>query len=142
MLLTACGDSGADEQGVEAFFSRYVALGQSYDVAVTELYADSAVIASSERRDAALVPLMEVPGTAWKSLIASAMPFAEEAGDRSTFSNIEISADGTRARIKADRYSELLCYTDTGYYMVVEQQPDGEYMIVEEYFEAPPESQC
>ena len=70
------------------------------------------------------------------------MPIARAQADRSTYSNVEVSVSGDKATIKADRYAMRKCYTDTGYYMVVERQANGEYLIVEEYSETQPQSNC
>lgn len=75
-------------------------------------------------------------------MVTNLMPLAKIRGDRSTYTNIKISVEGARAKIKADRYSVIKCYTDTGYYMIVERQPDERYLIVEEYLETQPQSDC
>ena len=85
---------------------------------------------------------MQLTGAQWKELITKVMPVAKARGDKSTFSHILISIDGKQAKIKANRYSNLKCYTDKGYFMIIERQPDSKYRITEEYMETQPNSDC
>lgn len=85
---------------------------------------------------------MQLSGSQWKTLVMKVMPLARAQGDRSTYSNVEVSMNATKVKIKANRYSVLKCYTDTGYYMVIERQSNGAYLIVEEYSETQPQSSC
>jgi len=126
----------------QAFFENYVELSDAYDDKVADLYSDSAVIRAFRRYPLGLERSMELTGSQWKALLVKAMPLARAQADRSTFSDVEVSVTGTRAKIKANRYAVRKCYTDTGYYMVVERQPDGAYLIVEEYSETQPQSDC
>lgn len=121
---------------------KYVALGQAYDIRVADLYSDAAVIRAYRRYPHGLERAMELTGVQWKTLVTKVMPLAKLKGDRSTYANIEVSVDGAKAKIKADRYSVPKCYTDKGYYMVVEREADGRYLIVEEYTETQPQSNC
>jgi len=132
----------ADSTAARAFFARYVALGEAYDDRVGSLYSDSAVIRTHRRYPHGLERALELSGSQWKALLKKVMPLAKAQGDRSRFSNIRVSTADARATIKADRYSVRKCYTDTGYYMLVERQPSGAYLIVEEYSETQPKSSC
>jgi hypothetical protein len=132
----------ADSSAARAFFARYVALGEAYDDKVARLYSDRAVIRSYRRYPHGLERAIELSGSQWKRLLMKVMPLAKAQADRSTFSNIEVSTTGGRTKIEADRYSVRKCYTDTGYYMLIERQPDGGYLIVEEYSETQPQSNC
>ena len=142
-LVSICvrADS-TDNAAAQAFFENYVELSDAYDDKVADLYSDSAVIRAFRRYPHGLERSMELSGSQWKSLLVRAMPIARAQADRSTYSNVEISVSGDKATIKADRYAVRKCYTDTGYYMVVERQPNGRYLIVEEYSETQPQSNC
>ncbi len=132
----------AQEEAARGFFDRYLRLGEAYDPAVAEMYSEAATIRVLRRYPQLPDRTMEMTGRQWKSLVSSAMPLAKAQGDRSTFTDVTISLQGTRARIDAERYSVLKCYVDSGYYMVIERQPDGTYLIVKEYLETQPQSDC
>ncbi len=142
-VCSASAFAGAGSSaGAEAFFKKYVALGDTYDIRVADLYSDAAVIRTYRRYPHGVERAMELTGAQWKTLVTKVMPLAKLKGDRSTYANIEVAVDGARAKIKADRYSVLKCYTDKGYYMLVEREADGRYVIVEEYTETQPQSNC
>jgi hypothetical protein len=70
------------------------------------------------------------------------MPLAKTQDDKSVFSEVTISNYGNGHKIKANRYSNRKCYTDTGYYMVVAPNEFGTLQIIEEYSETQPQSDC
>lgn len=144
-LLTLAGAASAaplDPAEVRAFFARFVALGDAHDVAVADLYADRASIRTVRRYAHGLERSIRMTGAQWKALLIQSMPLARAQGDRSTYDNIEVSVAGSLARIKADRYSVRKCYTDRGWYLIVERQEDGRYLIIEEFSETQPQSSC
>ncbi|MDJ0987554.1 MAG: hypothetical protein QNJ26_18590 [Desulfobacterales bacterium] len=132
----------ADAESAKRFFEQYVKLGERFDASMADLFLDSATIKNLRRYPNGLEKTMQLTGAQWKALIIKTMPLAKAKGDVSTFSEIYVSIDGKRAKIKANRYSNLKCYTDTGYYMIIERQPDSEYKIVREYTETQPNSDC
>ncbi len=134
--------NNATEKSAVIFFEKYISLGENFDEAVADLYSDSAKISAYRRYPHGLKRAMELDGSKWKILIEKSMPLGKARGDISKFSNIKITLDGTKAKIKADRYSELKCYVDSGYYMVIERDKSGNYLIVEEYMETQPQSDC
>ena len=132
----------ADENSAKEFFRDYVELGENFDTSIANLYLDSAIIRNLRRYPNGSEKSMQLTGAQWKALITKVMPVAKARGDKSTFSRIIISIDGKQAKIKANRYSNIKCYTDTGYFMIIERQPDSKYKIVEEYMESQPNSDC
>lgn len=148
LILMACGlasDAFADpglDRDARDMLARYIALGEAYDPAIAELYADDAVIKTYRRYPFGRERAMEMRGAAWKALIRTAMPWAKAQNDRSEFRETEFEVDEGRVRIKANRYAFRKCYLDTGYYMIVARQPDGSLRIVEEYSETQPQSDC
>ena len=132
----------ADENSVKEFFQEYIGMGENFDTSIADLYLDSAIIRNLRRYPNGSEKSMQLTGVQWKALITKVMPVAKARGDKSTFSHIIISIDGKQAKIKANRYSNIKCYTDTGYFMIIERQSDGKYKIVEEYMETQPNSDC
>ena len=131
-----------DTKAARAFFTKYIELGDRYDEKVANLYSDGAVIRTYRRYPHGLERAMELSGSQWKALLVKTMPLAKAQADRSTYSNVEVSVTGPKAKIKANRYSVGKCYTDTEYFMVIERQSSGAYLIVEEYSETQPQSNC
>ena len=131
-----------DTKAARAFFTKYIELGDRYDEKVANLYSDGAVIRTYRRYPHGLERSMELSGSQWKALLVKAMPLAKAQADRSTYSNIEVSVTGPKAKIKANRYSVGKCYTDTEYFMVIERQSSGAYLIVKEYSETQPQANC
>jgi hypothetical protein len=142
LITTSVQPQSANLEAVRAFFDKYVELCDTYDVEVANLYSDSAVIAAYRRYPHGVERSMEITGSQWKMLLDKTMSLSQAQADRSTYKNIRIIFDGSKATIRADRYSERKCYTDRGYYMIIERQPDGAFLIVEEYFETQPQSNC
>ena len=131
-----------DTKAARAFFTKYIELGDRYDEKVANLYSDGAVIRTYRRYPHGLERAMELSGSQWKALLVKTMPLAKAQADRSTYSNVEVSVTGPKAKIKANRYSVGKCYTDTEYFMVIERQSSGAYLIVEEYSETQPQANC
>ena len=142
IFLSAFSGSSAANNTAETFFEKYIELGEKFSTSVADLYRDSAKIHVYRNYPHGLERAMELTGTQWKSLITKAMPVAKAQNDKSTFSNIVITKKGNKYRIKADRYSVRKCYTDKGYYMVVQKNTAGNFGIIEEYMETQPKSDC
>ncbi len=126
----------------EEFFEKFIELGHDFDPSVAALYADSARIHADRLYPFGLKRSVEFSGTQWKELARQLMSTAKARNDKSIYSNTVITKLGNGYRIKADRYSVSNCYTDRGYYMVVEQKSDGELSIVEEHLETQPQTSC
>ncbi len=124
------------------FFKKYVQLGDTFDPEIATLYSDRARIRATRQYPLGLNREMQFTGAQWKAVMVKVMEIAKAKDDRSTFSNMVITEKGGQYRIKADRYSVLKCYTDTGYYMIVEPGQSGHLSIVEEYMETKAFSDC
>jgi hypothetical protein len=142
IFLLSFSIQASESTEVEAFFKRYVALSDAFDTSVAELYLDAAKIHSYRRYPTGLEREFEMPGSQWKTLIVKLMSIAKQRGDTNKFSNMKSYPDGNKIKIKADRYSVLKCYTDHGYYMIIEKNEKNEFRIVEEYCETQPQSDC
>ncbi len=123
------------------FFENYIKLGEKFDVSVKNLYSDDAKIHAYRRYPHGLERAMEMTGKQWKTLLEKSMPIGKKRGDISKHKNVTYTISGSKITIKADRYSVLKCYTDTGYYMVVQKNKQN-LQIIEEYFETQPQSDC
>lgn len=130
------------EQEAKDFLERFVALGDAHDPALADLYSDGAVIKAHRRYPHGLERTLELTGVQWKALVRTAMPWAKALNDRSELRDPQFEVDQGKVTIRADRYSVRKCYLDTGYYMILERQPDGALGIVEEYTETQPQSDC
>ncbi len=138
-FVVAAGDTKVE---AKEFFERYIILGENFDKSVADLYSDNAIIKVKRLYPNGQMKEMAFGGTKWKSLVKKSMPLGKARGDISKFSDIKIFLNNTNVTIKANRYSVLKCYTDKGYYMVIEKDSTGKYQIVEEYMETQPQSDC
>ena len=141
-LLILFSSFVAADENADEFFQRYIDLGEKFDVNVASMYSDAAKIHTYRVYPHGLERTMELTGTQWKQLIVKVMPLAKAKNDKSTFSNIKISKYGTGYKIRADRYSDRKCYTDKGYYMVIEPDANKSFHVIEEYIETQPQSNC
>ena len=126
----------------EELFEQYVFLGDNFDASVAKLYSDNAEIVAFRKYPHGLERVMSLTGKDWKALMVKMMPAAKQANDISRYQSVEIQRLGTGYKLKADRYSERKCYLDTGYYMIVEPNENGELLIMKEYMETQPQSDC
>lgn len=138
--LLVASTAMANDQVAE-FFQNYVALGHNFDPAVAELYLDDSTVFAYQVTAEGETKQMTIPGKQWKQLIPTIMPRAKTAGDVSQYSNIEIVEVEGRFEITADRYSELKCYTDTDYIMIVAPTESG-FKIAAEQMVSYAVSQC
>lgn len=124
------------------FFQDYIKLGESFDPKVAQLYDDVAKIHAYRVYPHGLERSMSFTGAQWKLFVQKIMPLAKANNDKNTFSEIRISKVEGGYKVKAKRYSDSKCYTDTGYYMILKRQDDGGLAIFEEYMETKPLSNC
>ena len=121
-------------QSAEQFFDRFVTLGRAYDPAVADLYADDATIQTVQRNADNTFRTVRFIGEPYKRLIRRAMPLAKQRGDRDSYSDVSVSVEGRRARIRCTRYNELKRYA-TPFELVLERSGDS-WQIIEEYSES------
>ena len=133
-IVVAQDSAGAPS--AEAFFDRFVALGQAYDPAVAALYADDALIQNVRRYPDGTIRTLRLTGAEYKPLIRTAMPIARRRGDRDRYTDVSVSTDGGRVRIRCTRYNELKRYASP-YELVLERSGDS-WQIIEEYAESRP----
>lgn len=131
-----------DDKEARYFFDQYITLSDNFDVSVASMYSDNAKIHAYRQTAQGLERILEMTGTQWKELVVKIMPQAKEEGDINKYTNITLSVKGDTIRIKADRYSVLKCFTDNGYYMLIERDESKEFKIIEEYIETYPQATC
>lgn len=130
------------EEIPKSFFKEYIRLVDAFDPALADLYNDGAQVLGYRVYPHGLERNMEFTGVQWKELLKRAMPLAKVQNDKSTFSNVKISESDGGFKIKADRYSVRKCYTDTGYYIIVKSDKNGQLAIFKEYMETRPLPNC
>jgi hypothetical protein len=131
---------GTEAEG-KAFLDNFIELSNQFDKKVTSLYKDDALIRVKMTKPDGTVENIQMTGEKYKELTIKALPFAKKRGDTTDFSNITYAVQGEKIIIKADRYSTDKCYTDKGYYIVIEKVKDT-FLIVEEYSEMQVVSNC
>lgn len=132
----------ADVESAERFFEVAVALAREYDARALDFYADDARMTLYRRVPEGMRKVTALTGAEFKALVPKIWPIARQRGERDSFSNIRVSIAGGRATIRGDRYSEFRCYTDKDWFMVIERQVGGSYLIVEEQAVIQPEASC
>ncbi len=132
----------AETASAKQFIEKVIELSDAYDSRLAYMYSDKALIHSVRHYPNGTKRRIKISGKQWKQLIVTSMPLAKATGDKSSYSNIQYFVTGKKVKIKAERYSSSKCYTDKGYYMVIQLQPQGYYLITEEYSENQPQSNC
>jgi len=143
LCFTASAVVQADEQtSYKQFFEEYQRLVTEFDASLSTLYANDAKIMGVRKQADDEEASMTIDGKRWKAIIQASMERAKNVGDRSDYSDIVIDVDGDSAKISATRYSQLRCFTDTRFYMVVSRNEEGELAIVEQLTESSEKSHC
>ncbi len=133
---------GAEEKTYQDFFEEYQRLWHSFDQSVVNLYSDDARIIGKRKLENGLEQTLEYSGIKFKESVVDTMGIVKRRGDISQFSEIKIELDEGSAKISAKRYSVIKCFFDNNYYMVVERQASGNFLIIEESAESIVVSQC
>lgn len=142
-LLLLVGSARADWQTDPVlFFDKFTALGQAFDPAMAELYADAAQIHSVRRYQHGLERDLKMAGDEWKALLREVLPLARKLGDKNNFSNVLITETETGFTVAAHRYSVRQCYIDENYYLKLVHDAGGKLVIMEEYSETQPQHRC
>lgn len=142
-LLLATAARADDAAQARAFFEGFAAKVNGYDQGVADLYWDEARI-HTRRTDAEGGPkTVKHHALKWKRIMVLAMQLGKIRQDKTDFTITDVIDEGDATyKIKADRISHLLCYTDKGYFQRVKKQADRTFLIVEEYLETQEKSDC
>lgn len=137
IMVAAVASAQASNDAAKQLFEQYVALGHAYDSTVADLYSDDALIKNKRAYPTGKVRELTLPAGDYKTLIRQAMPLAKARGDRSTYSNVKYTPEGSRVRITASRFSELKKYTSP-ISLLVGPSGNGRWLIYEEISESRP----
>jgi len=143
-LLVSTSIHSADNSRYRQFFDEYDRLLSEFDVSVKDLYADNARIMGARKKADGTEESMTIDGAQWKTIILASMERAKQLGDRSDYSDvvIDVDEDGDGAKISATKYSQLDCFQDDRFYMVVRTTADDQLEIVEQFSQSPMQSNC
>lgn len=134
LALPALADPVAAAQQL---FERYVRLGEAFDPALADLYADDATIRNKRTYPTGEVRELSLPAPQYKALLRAAMPMAKARGDRSTYLDVRYVPEGEGVRIVATRHSELKRYASP-LSLLLKPDANGQWRIAEELSESGP----
>ncbi len=132
----------AEQADFAQFFEEYQHLSSEFDAAVSNLYSNDAKIMGAREKPDGTEEKMTIDGARWKTIILSSMERAKQMNDHSVYSDVSIEVDNNHAKITASRYSELNCFTDEGFYMVVKSTAGNRLQIVEQFMKSAKQSNC
>lgn len=141
-LFLSSAVHAADKAEYEKFFAEFQRLGTEFNVSLSQLYTDDAIVKGMRRKPDGTAETMTINGARWKSILQAVMERAKQVGDLSEYTDVDIQVKTNRARITATRYSTLNCFTDRGFYIVVKPVADKTLKIVEQFTETAPKSFC
>jgi hypothetical protein len=146
IVLTIAVLGGCSQRLTEAkaneFFDRYASLQEQYSVAMIRLFSDNAKVILSRRTADESVQFLMMSGAEWKATIAETIDHERSIGDYSSYEDVSVQIEGATARISAKRYSNLRCYYDEQFYLVVQMDQSGELEIIEMRADTQAESSC
>lgn len=123
-------------RAAEQLFVRYQTLERAFDPAITELYADQAIIHLSAPTATGRMQSFEVPAEIYTGLLRQTLREARQRGDYNRYRDVEYVAVDAGVRIRGIRHSVWKGY-DSPFSMVVAQGPDGRWVIIEEVQRVP-----
>ncbi|NNF95661.1 MAG: hypothetical protein HKM94_01880, partial [Halobacteria archaeon] len=118
-------------------FYRYVKLEHNFDPAVTDLYANDALIKNKRTYPTGQVKELTIPAPQYKALIQRVMPLAKVRGDTNSYTEVTFSEEGPGVRIRATRFSNLKKYSSP-ITLLVAPDASGQWLIREEITESKP----
>jgi hypothetical protein len=145
MVVVACVTLQGEERAnvnpfaekAMALFTKLTTLGNSFDPAIADLYADDARIQNKRTYPDGTVRAMTMPAPQYKHMMRQVMPLAKARGDTDSFTNTTFTVEGTGVRIKTTRHSNLKNY-DSPYELLVSPSTNGIWLIREEISESRP----
>ena len=124
----------ADDAGIEAaqqLFARYVALAQSHDAGVADLYADDAFIQTRRKPPMGDAREVTVPAPEYKKLLRQHMLATDASGGRGTYSGVSYTPEGEFVRIHATWRAQR-SERATSMSLLAGRSPSGRWLIYEE----------
>lgn len=125
------------ETKARAVFDDYVRLGEAFDPALADLYADTAKISNRRVFPDDTTREMAMPASSYKTLLRRVMPVAKEQNDVSRYSDVHYTVEGDNVRITATRYSVMKDYS-APHTLLVGPDTDGTWRVLEESGESRP----
>ena len=125
------------ETKARAVFDEYVRLGEAFDPALADLYADTAKISNRRIFPDGSAREMAMPAPSYKTLLRQVMPTAKERNDVSRYSDVRYTVEGDNVRITATRYSVMKDYS-APHTLLVGPDADGVWRVLEESGESRP----
>lgn len=106
---TAAEPSSSDPQldKARAMFRRYVALDQSFDPALADLYADEAQIRTAKLLPTGKTQTFPIPAPQYKELVRYAAELARKQGDKRIYTEVRYDKEARGVRVNAVRISLL-----------------------------------
>jgi len=138
--VTTAGDTDVPNANIEparAFFETFTQLGNSFDPAIADKYADDAKIQNKRTYPDGRVRTMTMTAPQYKQMMRQVMPLAKARGDTDSFTNTTFTAEGSGVLIKTTRHSNLKDY-DSPYEILVSPSANGAWFIREEISESRP----
>jgi hypothetical protein len=124
----------ADDAGIEAaqkLFARYVALAQTHDASVADLYADDAFIQTRRKPPMGDAREVTVPAPEYKKLLRQHMLETDAPGGRGTYSAVNYTPEGEFVRVHATWRAQR-SERATPIILLVGRSPSGSWVIYEE----------
>lgn len=125
------------EANARALFEQFVRLTESFDPAITDLYADTAKISNRRVFPDGTSREMSMPAPSYKTLLRQVLPVAKEQNDLDRYSEVRYTVEGDKVRITATRYSVMKDYS-APHTLLVGPDTDGTWRILEESGESRP----
>lgn len=112
-------------------------MGDAFNPAVADLYADSALIRNTRRYPDGTTRVLTLTGKQYKALMRQVMPMAKARNDKNSYSPVTYQRIGRKVKIKAKRYSLLKKYTSP-ITLIVMADPQKKWSVFEEHAESRP----
>ena len=135
--MSATPQASPQEAKARAVFDDYVRLGEAFDPALADLYADTAKISNRRVFPDGTTREMAMPATSYKPLLRRVMPVAKEQNDVSRYSDVRYTVEGDNVRIHATRHSVMKDYS-APHTLLVGPDTDGTWRVLEESGESRP----
>ena len=135
--MSATPQESPQESKARAVFEEFVQLGEAFDLALVDLYADTAKISNRRVFPDGTSREMDMPAASYKPLLRRVMPVAKEQNDVSRYSDVRYTVEGGNVRITATRYSVMKDYS-APHSLLVGPDADGTWRVLEESGESRP----
>ena len=141
IIVVACVAQVAGAQSditpARQLFQKYIALGNTFDPSLADLYSNDALIRNTRRYPNGQKRTIQIPAAKYKELIRSAVAVAKARGDKNRYSAVKYTREGGNVRISATRYSLMKKYSSP-ISLLVGADKEGEWQILEEISESIP----